>query len=158
MKFRYYDHLKLRHFIHLKPYLQSLSCSFLRFLYPVSLWLKTTFETVQKWSLRPLLDSPNGGLNIGILLYTLSTVFVVLYTILIHGSVNHFRSILVCYHIFHSGVHFPWFLEIFCFIVFQIRWRPSFYFFNVFSPHAFDTLSTASFKKSIILHLSSRKK
>ena len=25
--------------------------------------------TVQKWSLRPLLDSPKGGLNIGILLY-----------------------------------------------------------------------------------------
>ena len=33
------------------------------------LWLETTFETVQKWSLRPLLDSPKGGLNIGILLF-----------------------------------------------------------------------------------------
>ena len=36
------------------------------------LWLETTFGTVQKWSLRPLLDSPKGGLNIGILLYLLS--------------------------------------------------------------------------------------
>ena len=33
------------------------------------LWLETTFGTVQKWSLRPLLDSPKGGRNIGILLY-----------------------------------------------------------------------------------------
>ena len=33
------------------------------------IWLETTFETAQKWSLRPLLDSPKGGLNIGILLY-----------------------------------------------------------------------------------------
>ena len=33
------------------------------------IWLETTFGTVQKWSLRPLLDSPKGGLNIGILLY-----------------------------------------------------------------------------------------
>ena len=33
------------------------------------LWVETTFATVQKWSLRPLLDSPKGGLNIGILLY-----------------------------------------------------------------------------------------
>ena len=32
-------------------------------------WLETTFGTVQKWSLRPLLDSLKGGLNIGILLY-----------------------------------------------------------------------------------------
>ena len=32
------------------------------------LWLETTFGSVQKWSLRPLLDSPNGGLNTGILL------------------------------------------------------------------------------------------
>ena len=31
--------------------------------------LETTFGTVQKWSLRPLLDSSKGGLNIGILLY-----------------------------------------------------------------------------------------
>ena len=30
---------------------------------------KTTFGTVQKWSLRPLLDRPKGGLKIGILLY-----------------------------------------------------------------------------------------
>ena len=29
----------------------------------------TTFGTVQKWSLRPLLDSPKSGLNIEILLY-----------------------------------------------------------------------------------------
>ena len=42
---------------------------FPHFLHPVSLWLETTFGTVQKWSLRPLLDSPKGGLNIGILLY-----------------------------------------------------------------------------------------
>ena len=33
------------------------------------IWLETTFGTVQKWSLRPLLDSPKGGINIGILLY-----------------------------------------------------------------------------------------
>ena len=45
------------------------SSSFLPFLHLVYLWLKTTFGTVQKWSLRPLLDSPKGGLNIGILLY-----------------------------------------------------------------------------------------
>ena len=41
---------------------------FLHFLHPVYLWLETTFGTVQKWSLRPLLDSPRGGLKIGILL------------------------------------------------------------------------------------------
>ena len=29
------------------------------------------WECVQKWSLRPLLDCPKGGLNIGILLYLL---------------------------------------------------------------------------------------
>ena len=34
----------------------------------VSLIKNNTFGTVQKWSLRPLLDSPKGGLNIGILL------------------------------------------------------------------------------------------
>ena len=33
------------------------------------LWLETTFWIVQKWSLRPFLDSPKGGLYIGILLY-----------------------------------------------------------------------------------------
>ena len=33
------------------------------------LWLETTFGTVQKWSLGPLLDSLKGSLNIGILLY-----------------------------------------------------------------------------------------
>ena len=33
------------------------------------IWLETTFGTVQKWSLRPLLDSLKGGLNIEILLY-----------------------------------------------------------------------------------------
>ena len=53
-------------------YLQSLSYSFLYFLGPVNLWLETTFGTVQKWSFRPILDSPKGGLNIGILLYTLA--------------------------------------------------------------------------------------
>ena len=42
---------------------------FLNFLHPLYIWLETTFGTVQKWSLRPLLDSPKGGLNIGILLY-----------------------------------------------------------------------------------------
>ena len=31
--------------------------------------LETIFGTVQKWSLRPLLDSLKGGLNVGILLY-----------------------------------------------------------------------------------------
>ena len=51
-----------------KTLLQSLSYSFLHFLHPVYLWLETTFGTVQKWSLRPLLDSSKGGLNIGILL------------------------------------------------------------------------------------------
>ena len=69
VKFCYSDHLKLRHLIYQKPYLQSLKYSFLHFLHPVYLWLETTFGTVQKWSLRPLLDSPMGGLNIGILLY-----------------------------------------------------------------------------------------
>ena len=49
----------------------SVSNSFLHFLHPVYLWLETTFGTVQKWSLRPLLDSPKGSLNIGILLYIL---------------------------------------------------------------------------------------
>ena len=48
--------------------MQSLNYTFLHFLHPVYLCLETTFETVQKWSLRPLLDSPKGGLNIGILL------------------------------------------------------------------------------------------
>ena len=69
VKFRYYDHLKLRHFIYLKPYFESLSYIILHFLQPVYIWLETTFGTVQKWSLRPLLDSLKGGLNIGILLY-----------------------------------------------------------------------------------------
>ena len=50
--------------------MQSLSYSFLHFLHLVYVWLETTFGTVQKWSLRPLLDSPKGGLNIGILLYS----------------------------------------------------------------------------------------
>ena len=62
-KFLYYDHLKLRHLIYQKPYLQSLSYSFLCFLHPMNFWLETTFGTVQKWSLRPLLDSPKDGLN-----------------------------------------------------------------------------------------------
>ena len=52
--------------------LKNLICkvcySFLHFLHPMYLWLDTTFGTVQKWSLRPLLDSPKSGLNIGILL------------------------------------------------------------------------------------------
>ena len=52
-----------------KPFLLSLIYPFLHFLHPVDLRLETTFGTVQKWSLRPLLDSPKGGLNIGILLY-----------------------------------------------------------------------------------------
>ena len=69
VKFRYYDHLKLGQLIYQKPYLQRLSYSFLRFLHLMYFWVKTTFGTVQKWSLRPLLDSPKGGLNIGILLY-----------------------------------------------------------------------------------------
>ena len=47
----------------------TLSYSFLHFLHLVYIWLETTFGTVQKWSLRPLLDSPKGGLNIRILLY-----------------------------------------------------------------------------------------
>ena len=38
------------------------------------IWLETTFGTVQKWSLRPLLDSLKGGLNIGILLYIKETI------------------------------------------------------------------------------------
>ena len=69
VKFRYYDHLKLRHLVYYKPYLQSLSYPFLHFLHPEYIWFETTFGTVQKWSFRPLLDSPKGGLNIGILLY-----------------------------------------------------------------------------------------
>ena len=51
---------------------------FSAFLHPVYLWLEITFGTVQKWSLRPLLDSPKGGLKIGILLYiTLVESFVI---------------------------------------------------------------------------------
>ena len=46
---------------------------FIYFLHFVNLWLETTFGTVQKWSLRPLFDSPKGGLDIGILLYTTYT-------------------------------------------------------------------------------------
>ena len=49
-----------------------LSYYLLHFLRPVYIWLETTFGTIQKWSLRPLLDSPKGGLNIGILLYLFS--------------------------------------------------------------------------------------
>ena len=44
------------------PIFESLSYSFLHFLHPVYIQLETTFGTVQKWSLRPLLDSPKGGL------------------------------------------------------------------------------------------------
>ena len=39
------------------------------------IWLETIFGTVQKWSLRPLLDSPKGGLYIGILLYVVNLYF-----------------------------------------------------------------------------------
>ena len=60
---------KIKTFYPFKPFLQSIRCSFLHFLHPMSLWLETTFGTVQKWSLWPLLDSSKGGLNIGILLY-----------------------------------------------------------------------------------------
>ena len=49
--------------------MKSLSYLFLHFLLLEYIWLETTFWTVQKWSLRPLLDGPKGGLNIGILLY-----------------------------------------------------------------------------------------
>ena len=49
--------------------MQSWSYSFHHFLHPEYLWLGTTFGTVQKWSLRPLLDSPTGGLNTGIWLF-----------------------------------------------------------------------------------------
>ena len=35
VKFRYYDHLKLRQFIYLSPYFESLRYSFLHFLQPV---------------------------------------------------------------------------------------------------------------------------
>ena len=41
----------------------------------------TTFGTAQKWSLRPLLDSPKGGLNIGILLYSLREMDTLLWVI-----------------------------------------------------------------------------
>ena len=53
----------------LKTSVAKFKLFFLHFLLQVYLWLETTFGTVQKWSLRPLLDSPKGGLNIGILLY-----------------------------------------------------------------------------------------
>ena len=56
----------------IKTSIKNLLCkvcySFLHFLHPVYLCLETTFGTAQKWSLRPLLDSPKGGLDIGILL------------------------------------------------------------------------------------------
>ena len=60
---------QIKTFYLLKPYFEIISYSFLHFLHPVYLWLETTFGTVQKWSLRSLLDSPKGGLNIGILRY-----------------------------------------------------------------------------------------
>ena len=60
---------KIKTFYPLKTVFAKFKLSFLHFLHPVYLWLETTFGTVQKWSLRPLLDSPKGGLNIGILLY-----------------------------------------------------------------------------------------
>ena len=49
--------------------LKAKAILFFHFLHPVYIWVETTFWTVQKWSLRPLLDSPKGGLNIGNLLY-----------------------------------------------------------------------------------------
>ena len=40
------------------------------------IWLVTTFGTVQKWSLRPLLDSLKGGLIIGIFtVFSLNPVY-----------------------------------------------------------------------------------
>ena len=42
-------------------------------------WLETTFGTVQKWSLRPLLDSPKGGLSIEILLYFVLPITITLW-------------------------------------------------------------------------------
>ena len=78
VNFRFYDHLKLRPFIHEKhyQYFESLCYSFLHFLQPVNIWLETTFGTVQKWSLRPLLDSLKVGLIIGILLYTVPCILI----------------------------------------------------------------------------------
>ena len=60
---------KIQTFYLLTPLFWKLKYSFLHFLHPVYILLEITFGTVQKWSLRPLLDSHKGGLNIGILLY-----------------------------------------------------------------------------------------
>ena len=71
VKFRYYDHPKLRQ---IRYVLRAGICEALiiySFLF-YTWWLskhETIYGTVQKWSLRPLLDSPKGGLNSGILLY-----------------------------------------------------------------------------------------
>ena len=60
---------KIQTFYLLKTLFWKLSYSFPHFLHPVYSWFETIFGTVQKWSSRPLLDSPKGGVNIGILLY-----------------------------------------------------------------------------------------
>ena len=60
---------KISTFYLLKTLFWKFKLFFSLFLHQVYIWLETTFGTVQKWSLRPLLDSPKGGLNIEILLY-----------------------------------------------------------------------------------------
>ena len=52
---------KIKTFYPLKTLFANFKLFFLHFLHPVYFWLETTFETVKKWSLRPLLDSPKGG-------------------------------------------------------------------------------------------------
>ena len=66
---------KIKTFDLLKILFAKFKLFFSSFSTPVYLWLETTFGTVQKWSLRPLLDSPKGGLNIGILLYILFNIY-----------------------------------------------------------------------------------
>ena len=66
---------KIKTFCQLKTLFAKFKLYFSSFLHPVYLSLETTFGTVQKWSLRPLLDSPKAGLNIGILLYLVILMF-----------------------------------------------------------------------------------
>ena len=73
VKFRYYDHLKKRHL--LKTLLAKFKLFFFIFYTQCTSEKRPPIGTVQKWSLRPLLDSPNSELNIEILLYLSKPLF-----------------------------------------------------------------------------------
>ena len=70
------------------------------------IWLETTFGTVQKWSLRPLLDSPKGGLNIGILLYRFMPAYKSFYPSFLNPT---FYLILFCF--IHLFIHYRIYLK-----------------------------------------------